>query len=126
MYTSTWEWIWNGHSRETFFSIIKYLQKIIDDFPATYAVEHLFRVQYEKDRKLFPDKQAQQFHHNIAQLFFLCMRACTEIQPPRCFPNHKSEFLRCVDWEKLKRGLNYLKGILYMKMYISPDSLNMI
>ena len=45
--------------------IIKYLQKIIDDFPevihstsATNAAEYLFTVQDEKDRRILPEEQA--------------------------------------------------------------------
>ena len=30
------------------------------------------------------------------------------------------------DWGKLKRGLNYLKGTLYMNLYLRADYLNMI
>ena len=63
-------------------SMIKYLQKVIDNFPeiirstaVTPASEHLFQMQDEKDRKLLPEEQAKHFHHTFAQLLFLCMRA---------------------------------------------------
>ena len=54
-------------------SMIKYLQKFIDDFPevirstsATYAAEYIFMVCDEKDGIMFPEYQAQHFHHTVS------------------------------------------------------------
>ena len=67
-------------------SMVKYLQKVIDNFlevirstAVTPASEHLFQVQDKKDSKLLPEEQAQHFHHTVAQLLLLCMRARLDI-----------------------------------------------
>ena len=56
-------------------SMIKYLQKIIDDFPeeiratrATSANENLLKIREEGDQQLLPEEQAQAFHHSTVQL----------------------------------------------------------
>ena len=100
-------------------SKINYLQKIIDDFPeviritsVTYAIEYLFTVQDEKDRKLLTEDQAQHFHHIVSQLLLLCMRSRPDIQPLVDFLTMRVRSPDKYDWGKLKRGLKYLKGIL--------------
>ena len=67
-------------------SMIKYLEKIFASFPEiiksirdTPAANHLFQVR-DDDLKLLPEEQAQAFHHTVAQLLFLCMRARPDIQ----------------------------------------------
>ena len=114
-------------------SIIKYLQKTIDDFPevirstsSMYATEYLFRVRDEKERKLLPGEQAQQFHHIVAQLLFLCMRSHPDIQPLVAFLTTRVRYLDEDDRGKLKQGMNYLKGTLYMKLYLRVDYLKTI
>ena len=100
-------------------SMIKYLQKIIDDFPEvirstsiTYAAEYLFTVRYKKDRKLLPEEQAQHFHHALARLLFLCVISRTDIQPLFAFLNTRVRSPDEYDWGKLKRRMNYLKDML--------------
>ena len=63
-------------------SMIKYLQKIIDDFPeeiratrATPANDNLFKIREDGEEQLLPDEQAQAFHRMTARLLFLAMRA---------------------------------------------------
>ena len=63
-------------------SMIKYAKEVLDDFPEVItststspAADHLFTVRDEGEAKLLPEEQAQQFHHSVAQLLFLCMRA---------------------------------------------------
>ena len=60
-------------------SMVKYLQKVIEDFPEAIkstspspAGDHLFDVREESDRKVLPEEQARQFHRTVAQLLFLC------------------------------------------------------
>jgi hypothetical protein len=60
-------------------SMIIYTTKIYTDFPkpitrlcATPAANHLFTVRNESKAKFLPKKQAQAFHHTVAQLLFLC------------------------------------------------------
>ena len=110
------------------FSMIKYLQKaeVIRSTAATPTSEHLFQVQDEKDRKFLPEEQAQNFHHNVAQILFLCMRARPYIQLLVSFLTTRVRSPDKYDWRKLKRGLKYLKGTLYMKLYLSEDALNVV
>ena len=68
-------------------SMIKYLRKIIDDFPEELhstrdmpANDNLFTIRDDKSRKLLPEDQAQAFHHSTAQLLFLCMMARPDVQ----------------------------------------------
>jgi hypothetical protein len=60
-------------------SMINYTMKIYTDFPepittscATLEANHLFTVRDESKAKFLPEKQAQAFHHTVAQLLFLC------------------------------------------------------
>ena len=67
--------------------MIKYVDKVIKDFPervttksATPASEHLFDISENDPGKLLPEEQAQDFHHTVAQLLFLCMRARPDLK----------------------------------------------
>ena len=60
-------------------SVIKYLQKIIDEFPDVLSGtkvcpvgDNLFRVQDDEDRELLSKDMAKQFHQTVDQLLFLC------------------------------------------------------
>ena len=86
----------------------------------------MFTVQYEKDRKLLTEDQAQHFHQTVAQFFFLCMRDCPDIHPLVAF---LTTIVRSPDEDNrgnLKWGLNHLKVMLYMKLYLRDDSINII
>ena len=68
-------------------SMIKDVDKCIKDFPeivtnkaATPASDHLFDISENDPGKLLPQKQAQDFHHSVAQLLFLCMRARPDLK----------------------------------------------
>ena len=63
-------------------SMIKYAKQITDNFPEAIirtsslpAADHIFVVRDEGEEKLLPEEQAQQFHHSVVQLLFLCIRA---------------------------------------------------
>ena len=69
-------------------SMIKYLKKIIDDFPkeicatrATPANDNLFKIREEGTEQLLTEEQAQAFHHTTAHQLFLCMRTRPDVQP---------------------------------------------
>ena len=67
--------------------MMEYINKVFDDFleeigatsPTPHA-DHLFTVRDEEDATYLPEGQAQQFHHTVAQLFFLSCRARRDIQ----------------------------------------------
>ena len=83
-------------------------------------------VHEEKYRKLLPEYQAQHFHHTVSHLLFLCMISRPDIQPLVTFLTTRVRYLDEDDWGKLKQGLKYLKGPLYMNLYLNADSLNVI
>ena len=67
-------------------SMIKYLQKVIKDFPeeicatrATQANNNLFKIIEDGKAQLLPEEQAQASHHTTAQLLFLAMRARPDV-----------------------------------------------
>ena len=58
-------------------SMTPYTKKELDKFPEeitttapTPETENLFKFQYEKDRISLTEKQAEQFHHVVAQILF--------------------------------------------------------
>ena len=123
---------YSGH-KNVKISMIKYLKKIFEDFPEeitkfaeTPAGEHLFKVASEDMAKLLPEEQARAFHHAVAQLLFLCMRARPDIQTAVAFLTKRVRAPDEHDWNKLRRLLKYLKGTMYMKLTLSVDNMNTI
>ena len=122
-----------SHNGTMIFSMLNYLHKIMDDFPevicstsATYAVERLFTVRDDKDRKMLTEDQTQHFHHTLSHLLFLCMRYRPYIQPLVDFLATRVRSPHEDGWGKLKWGPDYLKGMLYMNLYLHSGSLDMI
>ena len=74
---------------------------------------------------MLPDEQARQFHRTVAQLLFLCKQARPDIEPLVSFLTTRVKEPDD-DWGKLKHGLGYLKGTLYLKRHMKADSLSMI
>ena len=114
-------------------SMIKYISKVIAEFPeiikgtkASPAGDHLFQVREDDDRKMLPEEQARQFHRTVAQLLFLCKRARPDIEPLVSFLTTRVKEPDEDDWGKLRHGLSYLKGTLYMKRHMKADSLSII
>ena len=114
-------------------SIIKYATLCLDDFPeiitstsSSPAADHLFTVRYGGEAKLLPEEQAQQFHHSVAQLLFLCMRALPDLQTAISFLTKRVKNPDEDDWGKLKRVLKYLKGTLHMKLVLTVDNMTTI
>ncbi len=65
-------------------SMIKYLHKLITGFSeyrtlgnseTSPAREHLFDIRYKKEAKYQSEEMAQEFHHVVAQLLFICNHA---------------------------------------------------
>ena len=115
-------------------SMIKYLQKVIEEFPETLrgakaspARDNLFEIREENDRKLLPENQASQFHRTEAKLLFLCMRVRPDVQTPVSFLTTRVKEPDEDDSVKLRYGLMYLKGtLLHMKKYMTADILCII
>jgi hypothetical protein len=77
-------------------SMIKYVYKILEDFievisrtAATPARDNLFQVRAEELAEELPEELAVAFHHAVAQLLFLSLRARRDIQLPTAFFDEK-------------------------------------
>ena len=110
--------------------MIKYLQKIIDDFPEVLrgtkscpASDNLFKTRDNEDRELLPEEMARKFHRTTAQKKNLCKRARPDVKTLVSFLATRVKEPGVDDWGGLRRGLMYLKGTLYMKRYLTADSL---
>ena len=110
--------------------MIPYIKGIIKDFPEeitrkspTPHADHLFKVRDEKDAKYLPEEQAQQFHTTVAQLLFLSARARRDIQTAVGFLTTRVKAPDEDDWGKVKRVLQYLKGTLYLKLWLTVSNL---
>ena len=119
---------WLANPGSMIVSMIKYLQKIIEEFPEVIKSaspspegDHLFDVREEDDRKVLPEEQARKFHRTVAQILFLCKRACPDIELLVSFLTTRVKEPDKDDWGKLKHGLKYLKSTLYMKRHMSPS-----
>jgi hypothetical protein len=62
--------------------MVVYLKNVISDFPelitgkaATPAADHLFTIRDEKETRPLEEERALAFHHMVAQLLFMLMRA---------------------------------------------------
>ena len=133
------EWIWTIHSLDgkVRVSMIKYADKVLKDFPqeirkasSTPAADHLFNIrdpeETEKEGKWLSEEHAQHFHHAVAQLLFLSVRARRDIQTTVSFLTTRVRKPDEDDWEKLKRVLQYLLGAKHMKLTLSIDNLGQI
>ena len=86
----------------------------------------MFNVQEDADQNVIPEEQARQFHRTVAQLLFVCKRARPDIEPLVSFLMTRVKEPDEDDWGKLRHGLMYLKGTLYLKRHMRADSLSMI
>ena len=99
-------------------TMMEYIKNIIKDFPkeivgtkTSPAADHLFTVRDPSLAKVLPEEQAMAFHRTTAQLLFLSARARRDIQPATAFLTTRVRSPDEDNWDKVKRVLNYLKGI---------------
>ena len=85
--------------------------------------ENLFKVRDENEAKFLPDEQALRFHRTTAQLFFLSMHARRDIQAAVSFLTSWVKKPDEDNWGKLRRVLQYLKGVRSLKLRITVDDL---
>ncbi len=114
-------------------TMIEYIKNIIKDFPEEItmtnmspATDHLFMVRDPSLAKLLPEEQAMTFHHVMAQLLFVCVRAWQDIQPVTAFLTMWVRSLDGENWDKVKRVLGYLKSTLHMPLILSADMLMLL
>jgi hypothetical protein len=89
--------------------MITYLKNVILDFPelitekaATPAADHLFTIRDEKEARPLEEERALAFHHTVAQLLFMSMRARRDIQTAVAFLTTGVKSPDEDDWGKLK------------------------
>ena len=69
---------------------------------------------------------ARQFHQTTDQLLFLCKRSRPNVKTLVSFLTTRVKDPDVDDWGELRHGLMYLKVVMYMKRYITADSLSNI
>jgi hypothetical protein len=91
-------------------SMIRYLKNVIAEFPEIIsgnspmpAADHLFQIREEKDVKPLKEERGLAFHHTVAQLLFMAMRARRDIQTVVAFLTTQVKSPDEDDWGKLKR-----------------------
>ena len=114
-------------------SLIAYLKNVIAEFPEIIsgkspmrAADHLFQIADEKEVKHLEEERALAFHHTVAQLLFVSMRARRDIQTAVAFLTTRVKSPDKDDWGKLKRVLKYLNGTKYLKLNLSVDNLGVL
>ena len=93
-------------------SMIKYLQKVIEEFPeliekttACPGTDNLFKVRDEEDREILSEEMAKQFHRTTAQLLFLCKQARPDVETLISFLTTRAKQPNKDDWKKLRHCL---------------------
>jgi hypothetical protein len=113
------------------FSMIEYIQGMLDEIPAdmigeslTPASKYLFDVNPECER-LDPDG-SDLFHHYTAKLLFLCKRARPDIQTAIAFLCTRVKCPDTDDYKKLTRVMTYLRGTIHLPLTLESDGSNII
>jgi hypothetical protein len=114
-------------------TMITYLKNVISDFPelitrkaATPAADHLFTISDKKEVRPLEKERALAFHHMVAQLLFMSMRARQDIQTAVAFLTTRVKSPDEEDWGKLRRVLKYPNRTKYLKLNLSVDDLGLI
>jgi hypothetical protein len=110
-----------------------YLKNVIEQFPeeisgraSSPAAEHLFAVRDKSKARVLEEERALAFHHMVAQLLFMCMRAWRDIQKAVAFLTIRGKSPDEDNWRKLKRVLKYLNGTKYLKLRLSVENVGML
>ena len=89
--------------------MIPYIDTIQEDFPEEITssapsphIDNLFKVQDKDKAKYLPKKQAVMFHHTVAHLLFLSMRAQPDIQIAVSFLTTRVKKPAKDNWGKVK------------------------
>ena len=78
------------------------------------------------EQKLLDEERAEAFHHGVAQLLFAMPWARNNIQTAVAFLTTRVQAPDQDDWRKLRRLLQYLRGVIQMPLILRADSLNVI
>ena len=112
-------------------SMVPYIDKVHEDFPEAIEKsapaphnDYLFKIRAEDEAVYLPEEQAVLFHHSVAQLLFLACRARRDIQVSVAFLTTRVRRPDEDDWGKLRRVLQYLKGIQSPPLRLTIDTLS--
>jgi hypothetical protein len=93
---------------------------------ATLSADHLFTMRDRKEARVLTEERALAFHHTVAQLLFMLMRARHNIQTAVVFLTTRVKRPDEDDWGKLKRVLKSLNGTKYLKLKLRVDDLGLL
>jgi hypothetical protein len=109
-------------------SMSKYIKEMMAELPDDMDVQartpaslHLFEVNSVNPEYL-SEEIATMFHHNVAKVFFLCKRACPDIQTEVAFLCTRVKKPDTDDYKKLARVMRYLQGTLNMPPTLEADN----
>ncbi len=80
----------------------------------------------KKEARVLEEERALAFHHTVAQLLLMAMRARRDIQTDVVFLTTRVKAPDEDDWGKLKRVLKYLNGTKFLKLTLSVENLGML
>lgn len=80
----------------------------------------------EADAAYPTPEKATAFHHTVAQLLFLAVRARRDIQIVVVFLTNRMENPDEDDWEKLRQVLQYLHGTKTLELTLSIKSMSIL
>ena len=105
---------------------VRYLLEEINMTSPTPASDHFLNVCPNDEQKLLDEERAEAFHHGVAQLLFAMPWARNNIQTAVAFLTTRVQAPDQDDWRKLRRLLQYLRGVIQMPLILRADSLNVI
>jgi len=103
-------------------NMLKELPSDMDGVSATPDPLHLFAV--DENAKGLDEPTAQFFHHNVANLLFLCKRACRDIQTAVAFLCTIEKCPDVDDYKKLTRVMKYLWNMENLPLVLEAENLN--
>jgi hypothetical protein len=117
--------------RKVRFSMIGYLEEILNDLPpemdgenTTPAASFLFDV--DDDCEKLDADASEFFHHNTAKLLFICKRARPDIQTAIAFLCTRVKGPDTDDYKKLTRVMKYLRATISIPLTLEADGSNII
>ena len=93
---------------------------------ASPAVEHLYTIREENDKKKLDEKWVTKFHHAVAQLVFARPKARKDTQTEVYFLTTRVRIPDENDWGQLKRILRYVRRKTNPPLILRSDSLTVI
>jgi Reverse transcriptase (RNA-dependent DNA polymerase)/Zinc knuckle len=111
--------------------MVQYVKNMLAELPddmdgvsPNSAAAHLFDVNEECPK--LDKKGAEQFHHLVAKLLFLCKRSRPDIQPVVAFLSTRVQAPDEDDYKKLARLMRYIRGTEDMVLTLEGDGMNVV